>query len=156
MRIVWRHSLYDNRQLASPRVRPSVYDAYRFIAFASSPERQQALSEQVTYGPTTAKPLELLPAHLAGGVPSSTPNLAGALRIDTAFWIEHGDALERRFNAWAPPSAASKTTKTMTTTSIFPYVRTRRGTCGKRGPVNASRIGQPGDPSQVSRTVAIR
>ena len=28
--------------------------------------------------------------------------LAGALRIDTAFWIKHGDALERRFNSWAP------------------------------------------------------
>ena len=40
--------------------------------------------------------------QLAAAVPSSTPNLSGALRIDTAFWIEHGDALERRFNAWAP------------------------------------------------------
>src|SRR5256885_1683086 len=101
-RIVWRQSLYDIDSWAIPAGSPRRDDAYRFIAFASSPERQKALSEQLTYGPTNRNALGLLPARLAGTLPSSTPNLSAALRIDAAFWIEHGDALERRFNSWAP------------------------------------------------------
>ena len=68
----------------------------------AQPEPQKVLSEQITYGPINRNAVELLPARLAGSLPASPPNLAGALRINTAFWIEHGDALERRFNAWAP------------------------------------------------------
>ena len=100
-RIVWRQSLYDMDSWAIPKGSPKRDDAYRFIAFASSPERQKVLSEQVTYGPTNRGAVDLLPPHLAGNLPSAT-NLAGALRINTAFWVEHGDALEQRFNSWAP------------------------------------------------------
>jgi hypothetical protein len=100
-RIVWRQSLYDLDSWAIPKGTPKRDEAYRFIAFASLPERQKVLSEQLIYGPTNRNAVELLPARLAGNLPSSTPNLAGALRIDTAFWIERGDALEKRFNAWA-------------------------------------------------------
>jgi putative spermidine/putrescine transport system substrate-binding protein len=93
-RILWRQSLYDIDSWAIPTGSPKRDEAYRFIAFASSTERQKALSEQVSYGPTNRNAVELLPARLAGNLPSSTPNLAGALRIDTAFWIEHGDAFQ--------------------------------------------------------------
>jgi len=35
-------------------------------------------------------------------LPSADPNLKRALRIDTTFWIRYGQALEKRFDAWAP------------------------------------------------------
>jgi putative spermidine/putrescine transport system substrate-binding protein len=155
-RIVWRESLYDIDSWAIPKGSPKRDDAYRFIAFASSPDRQEALSEQVAYGPTNRKALELLPARLAGGVPSSTPNLTGALRIDTAFWIEHGDALERRFNAWAPAICRQQDDEDDDDYFDIPVCQDAQGNMRvSRGAVNASRIGQPGDPGQVSRTVAI-
>jgi putative spermidine/putrescine transport system substrate-binding protein len=155
-RIVWQQSLYDIDSWAVPRGSPKRDDAYRFIAFASSPERQKALSEQVTYGPTNRNAFKLLPARLAGGLPSSSPNLAGALRIDTAFWIEHGDALERRFNAWAPPICRQQDDEDDDDYFDLPVCQDAQGKMRvSHAPVNASRIGQPGNPGEVSRTVTM-
>jgi putative spermidine/putrescine transport system substrate-binding protein len=155
-RIVWRQSLYDIDSWAIPKGSPKRDDAYRFIAFASAPERQKTLSEQVRYGPTNRNTLELLPARLAGGLPSSTPNLAGALRIDTAFWIEHGDALERRFNAWAPAICRQQDDEDDDDYFDLPVCQDAQGNMRVSSrPVSASRIGQPGDPRHVSRTVTV-
>ena len=40
-------------------------------------------------------------ALLADGVPTSPENMTGAMATDTEFWVEHGENLEQRFNAWA-------------------------------------------------------
>jgi putative spermidine/putrescine transport system substrate-binding protein len=155
-RIVWHQSLYDIDSWAIPAGSPKRDDAYRFIAFASSPERQKVLSEHLTYGPTNRHALELLPARLAGVLPSSTTNLAGALRIDTAFWIEHGDALERRFDSWAPAICRQQDDEDDDDYFDLPVCQDAQGKMRiRRGPVSASRIGQPGDPSEVSRTITI-
>jgi putative spermidine/putrescine transport system substrate-binding protein len=155
-RIVWRQSLYDIDSWAIPKGTPRRNDAYRFIAFSSSPERQKVLSEQLGYGPTNRNALELLPARLAGVLPSSTPNLAGALRIDTAFWIEHGDALERRFNSWAPAICRQQDDEDDDDYFDLPACQDAQGSMRiSRGPVSTSRIGQPGDPGQVSRTITM-
>jgi uncharacterized cupredoxin-like copper-binding protein len=155
-RIVWHQSLYDIDSWAIPAGSPKRDDAYRFIAFASSPERQKVLSEHLTYGPTNRHALELLPARLAGVLPSSTTNLAGALRIDTAFWIEHGDALERRFDSWAPAICRQQDDEDDDDYFDLPVCQDAQGKMRiRRGPVSASRVGQPGDPSEVSRTITI-
>jgi putative spermidine/putrescine transport system substrate-binding protein len=155
-RIVWRQSLYDIDSWAIPRGSPKREEAYRFIAFASLPERQKALSEQLAYGPINRNALELLPAHLAANLPSSRPNLADALRIDTEFWIEHGDTLERRFNTWAPAICRQQDDEDDDNYFDLPVCQDAQGKMRiSRGPVNASRIGQPGDRSQVSRTVTL-
>jgi putative spermidine/putrescine transport system substrate-binding protein len=155
-RIVWRQSLYDMDSWAIPAGTPKRDDAYRFIAFSSSPERQKVLSEHVTYGPTNRNALELLPAPRAGILPSSAPNLAGALRIDTAFWIEHGDALERRFNSWAPAICRQQVEEDDDDYFDLPVCQDAQGDMRtSRAAVSASRIGQPGDPHQVSRTIAV-
>ena len=153
-RIVWRQSLYDVDSWAIPAGTPKRDEAYRFINFASAPQQQKVLSEQITYGPTSRNAVELLPARLAGNLPSSTANLAGALRINTAFWIEHGDALERLFNSWAPAICRQQDDEDDDDYFDLPVCQDAQGKMRvSRGPVNASRIGQPGNPSEVSRTV---
>jgi len=102
LRIAWNQSLYDVDSWAIVRGSANVADAYRFIAFASAPERQKLLSERVSYGPANRKALALLGADRARSLPSFDATLARALRVDAAFWIAHGEALERRFDAWAP------------------------------------------------------
>ena len=155
-RIVWRQSLYDIDSWAIPKGTHKRDEAYRFIAFASSPERQKVLSEQLNYGPTNRSAVELLPARLAGSLPSSTPNLSGALRIDTTFWIEHGDALERRFNAWAPAICRQQDDEDDDDYFDLPVCQDAQGKMRvSRGAVSASRIGQPGNPSEVSRTITM-
>lgn len=155
-KIVWRQSLYDMDSWAIPKGSPKRDEAYRFIAFASSPERQKVLSEQIAYGPTNRNALELLPARITGNLPSSTPNLAGALRIDAAFWIEHGDALERRFNSWAPAICRQQDDEDDDDYFDLPVCQDAQGNMRvSRGTVSASRIGQPGNPDEVSRTITM-
>jgi uncharacterized cupredoxin-like copper-binding protein len=155
-RIVWQQSLYDIDSWAIPKGSSRRDDAYRFIAFASSPDRQKAFSEQVAYGPTNRNALELLPARLAGTLPSSAPNLTGALRINTSFWIERGDALERRFNAWAPAICRQQDDEDDDDYFDLPVCQDAQGNMRvSHGPVSAGRIGQPGNPRQVSRSVTV-
>jgi putative spermidine/putrescine transport system substrate-binding protein len=102
LRIAWDGSLYDVDSWAIPKGTPRVAEAYRFIAFASRPEYQKVLSENIAYGPANKKALPLLDSKLARTMPSAEINLKRALKVDIAFWIRHGDELEKRFDAWAP------------------------------------------------------
>ncbi len=144
-RIVWRQSLYDIDSWAIPKGSPKLDEAYRFIAFASSAERQKVLSEHMAYGPTNRNAVQLLPV-----------NLTDALRIDTAFWIEHGDALERRFNSWAPAICRQQDDEDDDDYFDLPVCQDAHGRMRiNNGIVSASRIGQPGNPREVSRTISI-
>ena len=42
-------------------------------------------------------------------MPSAEANLGGALKVDTDFWIRNGEALEKRFDAWAPKICVQQT-----------------------------------------------
>ena len=108
-KLSWDGNLYDVDSWAIPKNSPKAADAYRFIAFASKPENQKALSEQLAYGPANTKALPLLDATLASKLPTAEANQKGALKVDTAFWIRHGEALEKRFDAWAPPPCLQPT-----------------------------------------------
>ena len=109
LRVAWDKSLYDVDSWAIPKNARNVSNAYQFVAFASKPENQKVLSEQLAYGPTNMKALPLLGKELASVLPSDDANLKGALKIDTAFWIRHGEALEKRFDGWAPQLCAQQT-----------------------------------------------
>jgi putative spermidine/putrescine transport system substrate-binding protein len=155
-RIVWRQSLYDIDSWAIPKGSPKRDEAYRFIVYASTAEPQKALSEHLTYGPVNRRAFELLPARLAGALPSSPPNLADALRVDTAFWIQHGDALERRFNAWAPAICRQQIDEDDDDYFYQPVCQDVQGNMRvNNGQQSASAIGQPGNAKQVSRTIDV-
>ena len=153
-RIVWNQSLYDIDSWAIPKGSPRRDEAYRFISFASAPEQQKVLSENLTYGPTSRAALNLLPPRLVGNLPSASANLADALRIDSAFWIEHGDALERRFNNWAPAMCRQQEDED---DDYFdqPECQDPRGIVRINKNVGASPIGQPGNPKEAARTVTV-
>jgi putative spermidine/putrescine transport system substrate-binding protein len=154
--IVWHQSLYDMDSWAIPKGSHKLDEAYRFIAFASLPEHQKVLSENVAYGPTNRNAFELISVSLAAALPSSTPNQAGALRVDTGFWNAHGEALERRFNAWAPAICRQQDDEDDDDYFDLPVCQDAQGNMRiRRASVSASRIGQPGNPSEVSRTISM-
>jgi putative spermidine/putrescine transport system substrate-binding protein len=155
-RISWRQSLYDIDSWAIPKGSPKRDEAYRFIAFAIAPERQKTFSEQLSYGPTNRAAVGLLPAALSDSLPSSPSILAEALRIDTTFWIEHGDALEKRFNEWAPAVCRQQIDEDDDDYFDQPICQDAQGNMRvNHGTMAASVIGQPGDPHQVSRTINV-
>ncbi len=101
LEIVWNGSLYDLDYWAIVAGSEHVDEAYEFIKFASQPETQAAYSAQIPYGPVHPDAIAQLDDKQARRMPTYAANMEGALAIDTAFWVDHGEELEQRFNAWA-------------------------------------------------------
>ncbi|SDI61724.1 putative spermidine/putrescine transport system substrate-binding protein [Pseudomonas panipatensis] len=99
--IVWPGSLYDPEYWAVVKGTPNKALAEKFIAFASQPQTQKVFSESIPYGPVHKGTLDLLPAEVRAALPTAPANLEGARAVDAAFWVDHGEELETRFNAWA-------------------------------------------------------
>ena len=99
--IVWNDSLYDPDYWAIVRGSPNKALAERFIAFASQTEPQKNFATQIPYGPVSAAALAALPAESQAQLPTAPANLAVAKQVRAAFWVDHGEELEERFNAWA-------------------------------------------------------
>jgi putative spermidine/putrescine transport system substrate-binding protein len=98
--IIWDGQIYDGDFFAVVKGSPHKDLAQKFIALASQPEFQAKQIEQITYGPTVKKTLELLPAEALSDLPTAEANLKSALPSDAQFWAENGEALETRFIAW--------------------------------------------------------
>ncbi|WP_374979560.1 ABC transporter substrate-binding protein [Pseudomonas solani] len=99
--IVWNGNLYDPDHWAIVRGSPNKALAERFIAFASQAEPQKSFSSQIPYGPVHKDALAQLPAATQAQLPTAPANLAEAHLVDAEFWVNHGEELEERFNAWA-------------------------------------------------------
>lgn len=100
-KMVWADSLYDLDSWAIVKGSKHKALAEQFIAFANLPENQKIFAENIPYGPTHGKTIGLIAADIAKDLPTAPDNLAQALQVDTEFWIDHGEELEQRFNAWA-------------------------------------------------------
>lgn len=101
MGMVWPGSLYGMDYWAIIKGSRHVDQAKRFIAFANQPDAQVKYVEQIPYGPTNTQAAARLGSDLAPWVPTSPQNLKGALAMNVPFWVDHGEELEERFNAWA-------------------------------------------------------
>lgn len=99
--LVWPGSLYGMDYWAIIKGSQHVDQAKRLIAYANQPEAQVKYVETIPYGPTNIQAAARLKPELAKWVPTSAQNLQGALSMDMAFWVDHGEELEERFNAWA-------------------------------------------------------
>ena len=101
LKIVWSGNIYDADHWAIPKGTPKKDDAYKYIKFASQPENQKVFSSEITYGPTNLKAVAMLDPKAVADMPTAPANLKGAVASNTKFWVEHGEDLEQRFNAWA-------------------------------------------------------
>ena len=68
---------------------------------ASSPDAQAEYARNISYGPTNNKALAKLDAKVLGLLPTSPANSKDALQFNISFWADQGEALEKRFAAWA-------------------------------------------------------
>ena len=100
MAIVWNGSIYAIDSWAIPKGSRNKAVAEQFIAFALRPEQQKLHTERLAYGPTSPATASLLDPKLAARLNTAPENLAVSVPIDNAFWVEHGEELEQRFNAW--------------------------------------------------------
>ncbi|PRA49478.1 MULTISPECIES: ABC transporter substrate-binding protein [Pseudomonas] len=99
--LVWKGNLSDMDSWAIVRGSPNVPAALKFIAFASLPSQQKLFAEQMHNGPAQKHTMELIAPEAQRNFPTAETNMAQALKVDSQFWIDYGDELEERFNAWA-------------------------------------------------------
>jgi putative spermidine/putrescine transport system substrate-binding protein len=101
LKIVWNGAIYDADHWAIPKGGPKKDDAYKFIQFASRPDGQRVFATEMTYGPVNKTAIEAMDPKIVVDLPTAPANLKGAVANNTEFWVEHGEELEQRFNAWA-------------------------------------------------------
>lgn len=99
--MVWNGALFTIDSWVILKGSPNTEASYKFLNYVGKPEIQAKLSENIAYG-TSAKdaPKHVKPEILAD-LPTADANMANAIEINTAFWLENLDRLTERFNKWA-------------------------------------------------------
>lgn len=101
LQITWTGGIYDLDYWVMPKGTPNKESALKFIAMASSADAQAEYARNIAYGPTNIKALSKLDAKVLAGLPTSPANAKTALQFNVTFWADQGEALEKRFTAWA-------------------------------------------------------
>ena len=101
LKISWTGGIYDLDYWTIPKGGPNKDAAMKFIALASQPDNQAEYARNISYGPTNNKALAKLDAKVLDLLPTSPANSKEALQFNIHFWADQGEALEKRFAAWA-------------------------------------------------------
>jgi putative spermidine/putrescine transport system substrate-binding protein len=101
LKISWTGGIYDLDYWTIPKGGPNKDAAMKFIALASQPDNQAEYARNISYGPTNNKALAKLDAKVLEELPTSPANSKEALQFNIHFWADQGEALEKRFAAWA-------------------------------------------------------
>jgi putative spermidine/putrescine transport system substrate-binding protein len=99
--ITWTGGIYDLDYWVMPKGTPNKDLATKFIAMASSANEQSEYAKYISYGPTNNKALPKIDAKVLALLPTSPANSKDALQFNITFWADQGEALEKRFAAWA-------------------------------------------------------
>lgn len=97
--IVWRGQILDYGHWVIPKGHPRSDLAHRFIAFAIRPDRQAEQVRHIPYGPLRKAAFEHVRPGLAQRLPTAPENLDPSLKLDASFWLERGEAIERRYDS---------------------------------------------------------
>jgi putative spermidine/putrescine transport system substrate-binding protein len=99
-KVVWPGSIYAVDSWVVLKDAENKEAAFDFIAFASKPQNQAKLPQYIAYGLTNKEAGKSLPAEQLADLPTTPANMAGAIGLDTNFWIDNAEALTERFDAW--------------------------------------------------------
>lgn len=83
-----------------PRGSPRLDDAYSFIAFAASAQKQADLVRYIPYSPANKDGMTLVDPSMLPNLPGAPDHMASAMMLDPDFWNEKGEELNQRFTAW--------------------------------------------------------
>jgi putative spermidine/putrescine transport system substrate-binding protein len=98
--IMWDSQGLDWDLWAIPKGDPRLDDAYKFIAFASSPAAQADQTHYISYGPGNMDAAPQVDPAILPNLPTAPDHMSNALLTDPAFWGDKGNDLRERFTAW--------------------------------------------------------
>jgi putative spermidine/putrescine transport system substrate-binding protein len=101
LKIYWPGGIYDLDYWVIPKGAPNKDASMKFIAFASQPATQAVYAQNIAYGPVNNQALAKLAKKVLDDLPTSPANAKEAIQMNVGFWADQGEALEKRFAAWA-------------------------------------------------------
>ena len=99
--ITWTGGIYDLDFWVMPKGGKNRDAALKYISMASAAAEQSEYAKLISYGPTNTKALAKLDKAVLDKLPTSATNSKTALQFNVGFWADQGEALEKRFAAWA-------------------------------------------------------
>ncbi|MDR2310639.1 ABC transporter substrate-binding protein [Pseudochrobactrum asaccharolyticum] len=100
LNFVWKNHIYNIDVWAIPANSPNKELALEFLSTVNTPQNQAVFSKVLPYGPTNMKAAAFMEPGVAESVPVGN-NIAEALFLNDAFWIDHGEELMERWNNWS-------------------------------------------------------
>lgn len=98
--IVWDAQGFDFDYFAIPKGTPNLDAAYKFLAFASDPKVMATQSQYISYGPVHKDAIQFISPDILKDLPTAPENSYNVLHLDSYWWADHRDDLEKRFAAW--------------------------------------------------------
>jgi len=97
----FNQGILDHSCFAIPKGAKNKALAMRFLKEIASPEMMVGLPKYIAYGPANvdAYKLSAITPEMAKVLPSSPQNLGKQALIDAAYWLEHREAVEKRWEA---------------------------------------------------------
>jgi putative spermidine/putrescine transport system substrate-binding protein len=98
--LLWKTLLYSYDEWAVVKGSPNQAEAMKFVDYVTDPKPLTALAQNWAVSPATTAVADD-PAVKAKNPAMVANHSDDGLFIDTEFWTEHGDDLEKRFAIWA-------------------------------------------------------
>jgi putative spermidine/putrescine transport system substrate-binding protein len=98
--IVWGNQIIEYDLVSIPKGAPHLDLAYKYLAFVADPENNGRLGQFIPYGPVVKAATKFVPAATLAKLPTAPDHMQTALVFDVEFWGDHGEDLNKRFNAW--------------------------------------------------------
>ncbi|MBB4423877.1 putative spermidine/putrescine transport system substrate-binding protein [Bradyrhizobium sp. CIR48] len=95
--ILWNSAILNTTFWVIPKGDPRLDDAYKFIAFASSPQAQANMVRLSWVNPANKDAIGLVDPAILSGLPTAADN---PVQYSPKFWADKGDELNQRFAAW--------------------------------------------------------
>ncbi len=100
LKIVWSDSLRATDYWVILKGSPFTTDAMKLVAFMSRAENLAKYAERLPVGVPNAKAMTMVRQPVSDLLLSSPKNYEQSYAIDKDFWLDNGEELTRRFNAW--------------------------------------------------------
>ena len=98
--LIWNQQLYSMDYWTIVKGSKNKAAANAFITYANGQAPQQAFSQAIAYGVTNKALSDKLDPAKAPWIPTSPQNMAVAVPLNIEYWVDHGEELEERLNAW--------------------------------------------------------
>jgi putative spermidine/putrescine transport system substrate-binding protein len=96
----WPQGLVDLDWWVIPKGTKKKDMAMQFISFASQRGPQAAITEFIPYGPINRQAFELIPETRKATLPTFPSNFAQQVVLNSAWWLEHEQEIEQRWDSW--------------------------------------------------------